>query len=217
MKKIIAAGAVFAALATSAVAADLPSRRAPVYAPVAAPVFTGWTGSYIGINAGYDWFHNSSPKVKGASIGIRGGHDWQVAGPWVIGLLADGAYSWAKGSDAIGPTKIRSKWDLNADLRAGYALSPSMLAYAMGGISYRTIDLRVAGLKVAGVADHGFGYNVGAGLEYKVAPNWSVYGEYRFTRLFMDNGAKTGAASVHGLKVGVNYRFGGPSAVVAKY
>ena len=48
MKKLLIAGAALAALATSAVAADLPSRKAPVYAPLA-PVFS-WSGSDIGVN-----------------------------------------------------------------------------------------------------------------------------------------------------------------------
>ncbi|MDX7953119.1 porin family protein [Lichenihabitans sp. Uapishka_5] len=45
--------AVVALTATTAFAADLPSRAAPpVYAPAPLPVFT-WTGAYLGINAGY--------------------------------------------------------------------------------------------------------------------------------------------------------------------
>jgi outer membrane immunogenic protein len=217
MKKIIAAGAVFAALATSAVAADLPSRRAPVYAPAVAPVFAAWNGSYVGLNAGYSWFKNSTPEVKGAEIGLRAGHDWQIAGPWVVGVLFDGAYSWAKGTSAIGPTVIRSKWDLSADARVGYALGSQALVYALGGLSYRTLDVKFAGLKVPGMDDYALGFNVGAGLEYRVAPNWSVYGEYRFNRLFPETPAGQKTGNVHDVKLGVNYRFGSAAPVVAKY
>ena len=39
------------AAAGAASAADLPSRKGPVVAPVYAPVFT-WTGFYVGLNAG---------------------------------------------------------------------------------------------------------------------------------------------------------------------
>lgn len=220
MKKMLFAGVAFAALATSAVAADLPSRKTPVYAPVAAPVFTGWTGSYIGVNAGYSWFKNDNAfgvDMKGAEVGVRGGHDWQVAGPWVVGLLADAAYSWADGKDAAVLLKAHSRANLSADARLGYALSPSMLAYALGGLSYRTFDVKVAGLKIAGLDDHGLGYNVGAGLEVKVAPNWSVYGEYRFNRLWVDTVVGNKTANVHDVKLGLNYRFGAPAPVVAKY
>ena len=215
MKKLLIAGAALAALATSAIAADLPSRKAPVYAPLA-PVFS-WSGSYIGVNGDYSWFQDSSPKMKGFEIGVRGGHDWQIAGPWVVGLLADVGYSWVEGKDAALLFKQRSRWNLSADARVGYALSPNALLYALGGLSYRTLDIRVAGLKIAGMDDHGLGYNVGAGLEYKLAPNWSVYGEYRFNRLFIDTPAGTKAGNVHDIKLGVNYRFGSPAPVVAKY
>ena len=53
MKKIVLA-ATFGCLSTmAAVAADLPSRRAPpVYIPPAPPTFS-WTGPYVGVNAGY--------------------------------------------------------------------------------------------------------------------------------------------------------------------
>lgn len=39
LKTLIAGGAL-AVACSAAVAADLPSRKAPVYAPVAAPIFT---------------------------------------------------------------------------------------------------------------------------------------------------------------------------------
>ena len=54
MKKILLAAALLGATSTFALAADLPSRRAPpVYVPpVIAPAFT-WTGFYAGLNAGY--------------------------------------------------------------------------------------------------------------------------------------------------------------------
>ena len=61
MNKILLSSVAFIGLATSAMAADLPARRAPIApAPVfsAIPVFT-WTGFYVGVNAGYG-FHNNS-------------------------------------------------------------------------------------------------------------------------------------------------------------
>jgi len=53
MKKLILAGvAAFALASSSASAADMPVKAAPVAAP--APVFT-WTGCYIGVEGGGAW------------------------------------------------------------------------------------------------------------------------------------------------------------------
>lgn len=49
MKKILLSIVSFASLTNVAVAADLPSRKAPVEAPAPAPM---WTGFYAGLNAG---------------------------------------------------------------------------------------------------------------------------------------------------------------------
>ena len=50
MTKTILSALALVALSGTAFAADLPSRKGAVYAPVA-PIFT-WTGFYAGVNAG---------------------------------------------------------------------------------------------------------------------------------------------------------------------
>lgn len=65
MKKSLFSSVALAGLvlATAASAADLPSRRAPMAPmPAAMPYFT-WTGFYIGVNAGYNWSHESKSSV----------------------------------------------------------------------------------------------------------------------------------------------------------
>ena len=53
VKKFTLGTLILAALSTSALAADLPSRRAPpVFVPPPVAAFS-WTGYYIGVNAGY--------------------------------------------------------------------------------------------------------------------------------------------------------------------
>lgn len=62
MKKILLSSVALIGLTAGALAADLPSRRAP--APyVAVPVFT-WTGFYVGANAGYG-FSTGSDRAFG--------------------------------------------------------------------------------------------------------------------------------------------------------
>jgi outer membrane immunogenic protein len=74
------------------------------------------------------------------------------------------------------------------------------------------------------------GYAVGAGVEYALAPNWSVKVEYLFADLGRNNRtylAPGGLAGFtfnnreqdHIIRAGVNYRFGwaGPAPVLARY
>ena len=218
MKKILLAGA-FAALATSAVAADLPSRRAPVaYAPVA-PVFASWTGGYVGLEVGYDWFSPKNPTVKGAQAGIRAGYDWQIGGNFVVGLLGNVDYSWARGKNAsvAVDTKVSSNYRFALDGRAGYLVTPNTLVYALAGYTNAPIKGTTISTGVKFIDKAANGYNVGLGLEQKITANWSAFGEYRFNRLFLSNAGNTSAFNDHEVKLGLNYRFGGPSAIVAKY
>jgi outer membrane immunogenic protein len=118
MKKLLLAGAAFAALiAGPAMAADLgaPVYRAPaVYVPVAS-----WTGFYAGFNTGYGWENSSSTatpvqsfssvgittggvpvvppvafsqQLNGPLFGLHGGYNYQIAS-WVVGV--EGDFDWA--------------------------------------------------------------------------------------------------------------------------
>ena len=72
LKKFLLGVALLGATSTAALAADLPSRRAPpVYIPPPVPVFT-WTGFYLGGNAGYAFDAHTTPG-GGTSNGFTGG------------------------------------------------------------------------------------------------------------------------------------------------
>lgn len=108
-KASIATALVFAALSTSAFAADLPNIKGPpAYVPPLAPVFS-WTGCYIGVNAGGAWanqsantndpvinaFVNQAPDyvgVKGSSFigGGQAGCNYEFPGTgFVVGVEGD--------------------------------------------------------------------------------------------------------------------------------
>ncbi|HTO79023.1 MAG TPA: porin family protein, partial [Methylocystis sp.] len=64
MKKILlSATALSLALTASAFAADLPSRKAPVFIPPPPPLV--WTGFYAGLNIGGGWNANN-PNNEGS-------------------------------------------------------------------------------------------------------------------------------------------------------
>jgi outer membrane immunogenic protein len=75
MKNIVFAVAM-SALATGAMAADLPSRAAPPVFVPPPPVFS-WTGFYLGINAGYAFDGDQSTGISandaGSAVGLTDG------------------------------------------------------------------------------------------------------------------------------------------------
>jgi outer membrane immunogenic protein len=81
LKHLLAATTALAALSSTVMAADLPSRRAPV-PYVAVPVFT-WTGFYIGGNAGYITSDSGDISTRG--------NNGPAAGPSTIFNVSSGA------------------------------------------------------------------------------------------------------------------------------
>lgn len=68
MKNSVALSAIIIALpVSSAFAADLPSKKAPVIAPIAIPV---WTGLHVGLNAGGTWANNGNIGTASSSFYI---------------------------------------------------------------------------------------------------------------------------------------------------
>ncbi|GAC1563116.1 MAG: porin family protein [Beijerinckiaceae bacterium] len=68
LRKLLLSSVAATAMISSALAADLPSRKAPpvAYAPPA-PIFT-WTGFYIGGNLGYGWARADSVTVGTSTV-----------------------------------------------------------------------------------------------------------------------------------------------------
>ena len=120
MKKFLVCATILGALGvTSAAAADLPA-KAPIYrAPVAA--VPGWTGFYIGANAGGGWGNRSvgyaandrasdflftvagappatSFDMFGAIGGLQLGYNWQLDRIWLVGVETDFDLSGIKGA-----------------------------------------------------------------------------------------------------------------------
>jgi outer membrane immunogenic protein len=67
-RKLLLASVATATIAGSALAADLPSRKAPPPAYIPPPVMT-WTGPYIGINGGGIWTNSNNVLTTAADFG----------------------------------------------------------------------------------------------------------------------------------------------------
>ncbi|MFC5069189.1 outer membrane protein [Flaviflagellibacter deserti] len=211
MKRILLAGAAFAALSTAAMAADMP-----IMAPEAAlaPVDI-WSGQYAGIQGGFAWGEFDDDTLadtfdaEGGFGGLYYGSNWQF-GNWVLGL--DGSVSFADISvdDDAYPAgddfKIQGFSASRA--RVGYAFD-NVLLYAAGGFS-----LARAELDVAGVDDDQWlkGFTVGAGLETKFAENWSARIEYMYFNWGDEDFDVPAAVNIdvedtHMIRAGIAYHF----------
>ncbi len=207
MKNVLLSSVAFLGLTVGAMAADLPSRVAPV--PVAAvPVFT-WTGFYVGVQAGYAWGDSSGRMTTPTGFlpfkqdgdfdgfvgGAHAGYNFQF-GSIVAGFEADiegtginggfGRISPTTGSTNLAESDITVQGSLRA--RLGFAFDRALI-YATGGLAfanfetdYAFLDTTTGGTDTASFEDTEWGWTLGAGVEYAFTNNLTARLEYRYSQ-----------------------------------
>jgi outer membrane immunogenic protein len=244
-------------------AADLPAR--PVYKaaePVAAGF--SWTGLYLGGNVGGKWGRfNETVSNPVAALAFTGdsdasfvgggqlGYMWQ-AGQFVFGVEGDiDATRLRNTFTSVGlppapfvagdTLAVRNDWQASARGRLGWAWD-RVLIYGTGGAAWA--NLKATGTFPAVGAIPGtitaldrtvFGWTVGGGLDYALAPGWSLGAEYRFTRFDNDNNGTgfgllttsaagattpltlTSRLDTHEVTARLNYHFNTGGSVAARY
>jgi outer membrane immunogenic protein len=232
MKKFLLATVAFAALASTASAADMAARpytKAPVME--ASPIYN-WTGFYIGGHVGGAFGGNNNilaPGFTGTNSndgvfmgGVQAGYDYQFSPNWVLGLEAN--YSFLDTNN--NPFVNRGLGSVTG--RLGYTWGPALL-YVKGG--YAWADSRLTNGFGGGTFSNNSGgrdgYTVGGGLEYMFTQNWSGKVEYQYYDFGTRNALFTSGAGVvtavgfrndeHTIKAGLNYRFGWGAAPVSRY
>jgi outer membrane immunogenic protein len=243
MKKILLTGVALAALACGpALAADLPARRQmPVKAPepMAAPIYN-WSGLYIGGHGG-GGFSEKCFALEGVDDGCHDGDGWLAggqigfnwqAGQFVFGVEFSGSaadISGNHGSTLFAPGDVSYGSDISSIFlltgRIGLAFDRLLLYVNGGGAWVReelTFDTPGA---IDTVKKNRNGWTVGAGLEYGLAPNWSIAAQYNYIDLGekdvffpLNNFSANADQQIHLVTGRLNYRFnwgGGP--VVARY
>jgi len=191
MKKYLLASVAALGLvaAGAASAADLPSRKGPVVAPVYVPAFT-WTGFYVGANAGYGWgnvnangFANVG-DLDGFVGGGQVGYNYQM-GQFVVGLEADLQAADLSSGNNLGLVRVKTDYFGTVRARVGVAFDRFM-PYITGGWAYGNVKTSIPGIGFSSDRSHTGGYAVGAGLEYAVTNNIIAGVEY----LYVDLGEK---------------------------
>ena len=191
MKKYLLASVAALGLvaAGAASAADLPSRKGPVVAPVYVPAFT-WTGFYVGANAGYGWgnvnangFANVG-DLDGFVGGGQVGYNYQM-GQFVLGLEADLQAADLSSGNNLGLVGVKTDYFGTVRARVGVAFDRFM-PYITGGWAYGNVKTSIPAIGFSSDRSHTGGYAVGAGLEYAVTNNIIAGVEY----LYVDLGEK---------------------------
>ena len=156
--------AIFAAIAAATVVST------PAFAQEAAP----FTGAHAEVLTGYDAIDTNSPvgTPDGVIYGLGAGYDFNLRGA-IVGI--EGEVADSSTSRTIGGTKLESDRDLYVGARFGGLITPRVLAYVKAGYTNASIESPGFG------GSNGDGVRVGAGLEYQVAGNLFVKGEYRYS------------------------------------
>jgi outer membrane immunogenic protein len=204
MRHLLLSTVAFAALAGSAFAADLPSRKeAPVYvAPV--PVFS-WTGFYIGADIGggfgntritsdtFNW-QSHGLDTSGVIGGGYVGYNYQFNQTFVLGIEGDfqGSSSSASFYNAFNDVTVKNQQNWLASINGRIGISyDRALFYAIGGGAWAQSNTTAAAGPVLAASLRGInlsvgrdkdlsGWDIGGGVEYAFTPNWLGRVEYRY-------------------------------------
>ena len=211
MKKLLLLSlAALALTAGAASAADLPNRKQAPAPYVAAPSYN-WSGSYIGINAGYGFgsfsgaagsqFKNPSNFVGGGQIG----YNQQLANKVVVGVEGDFDYSGLQGKASSAGAKARLDTLGTVRGRVGYAFD-RVMPYVTAGYAGGNEKVTLPGSTNSSGWRNG--YAVGAGVDYAITNNVSA----RVEGLYVGLENKTTAVGKLGNDLGivrtaVNYKF----------
>jgi outer membrane immunogenic protein len=238
MRNLLLSTVAVMAMTGSALAADLPSTKAPAQYYAAAPVFS-WTGFYVGVEGGGD-FRQYKDNFAGYTIdkdaGLIGGligYNWQL-NSLVFGLEGDAA-ALLGGNKAFTPSgtpiynnTFNSNYAAAIRGRLGWAAFDRTLIYVAGGVAFGDTKVSYATLALpsASYTTSRTGYTIGVGVDYAWTNNWIGRLEYRYVDLgtggyynygaFVNDGVKASSSEI---LAAIIYKFGTPetAAVVAKY
>ena len=209
INKLLLSTVTFVALAGTAFAADLPSRRAPpVYAPPPPiPVFS-WTGAYVGGQIGYEFGRDSalysstltganllgaSTKTTGVVGGAHVGYNFSTQSlPVFGGFLGAGGVFGIEGDvdgtsakNGFAPVGFNATYreQIEGSIRGRLGIAfDRVLVYGTGGAAFAGIrNTYNAGANSDTIDRTRVGYTVGGGVEYAITNNVSVGAEYRYT------------------------------------
>lgn len=214
MNRIVLAGALALAIASPALAADLPPVSAPprapaAYVPAVSPIYN-WNGIYVGINGGYGFgnstwsggaFTTGSFTLDGGLVGGTIGGNFQM-GQFVAGIEADGDWSDIRGSaptTACAACQTSNEWLGTVRGRLGFAWD-RVLLFGTGGLAFGDVKATSA----LGASDSSeLGWTAGGGVEVGITESLTAKIEYLYVDL--QNGSCTGGCGAPPAPVSVSF------------
>lgn len=209
-----AAGLASIALAGAAQAADLIVEAPAVVAPVA----TDWSGFYIGGHAGYGAGtltldapfideDDAEEDITGFFGGVQAGYNWQLDSI-VLGIdssLSLSGLAYDEDGDGENDTV---DWFGSTTARVGVALD-TVLPYVKAGVAYAGGTGWAEGEDVSATYT---GWTAGLGIEFKLADNISLFGEYDYysfdsKTLEFEVGDVDVSPEFSTARIGVNFKF----------
>lgn len=234
MKRALATAAVAVLATSSAMAADLGTKK-----PSPVPVFTAfsWTGAYVGVDAGYSFGRGTfnvpalvaavaNPEPSGFTIGGHAGYRYQLRNNIVLGAEVRAfANIGTRNSKRVGAfanlAEAEHTWGGDARLSVGYAMN-RFLVYAAGGLALHAGDgcatLLAGPPCIAGSTykENGrIGWTIGAGLGYAVTNNliarldysYASFANKNYTTPFVVGGITRVKLETHAVRAGLSYKF----------
>jgi outer membrane immunogenic protein len=192
MKKTILAFAATLAMAATAIAADIPSRKAPI-----APVFASATQVspwYVGVQAGATAGNKDRFGFDGSTaiFGVIAGYE---VNPF---LRLEGNFV-----NRFSNGNLPSGQAVTANVIGQYTISGTgFTPYVLGGVGY--------GWNIYGDPTSNDGaalWNIGGGVRYALNANWEVDARYRYVQQFKSYVPSGEKLNENIVTLGVNYRF----------
>lgn len=233
MKRALATAAVALLATSSAMAADLGTKK-----PSPVPVFAAfsWTGFYVGADAGYSFGKAnfnvtgvagavSNPTPSGFSIGAHAGYRYQLRNNIVLG--AEGrifANVETKNNKQLGAFandgQVENRWGGDARLTLGYAID-RLMPYIAGGVAFADVKgcttLVIGGACAANTSfsDTRVGWTIGGGLAYAFTNNLVARIDYAYSDFGKKNYSTPGVGGAntrikletHAVRAGLSYKF----------
>jgi len=218
MKRVLLAAGLLALGTSLASAADVQPPLPPLppitYTVQVPPPDFNWSGMYIGVVGGYSFGQATvqlaiDPVIdfRGPEIGFLIGANRQIGERFVFGIEGDMMKSWEHGTTSMSwdecwhwgcntytqTDSIALDWVGTARLRAGFLITPRILAYGTVGVGFGMMNLHsiTTGqndwgnwlMDEVSVRTAGVGLTWGVGLEAAITERLSIRVEFRSTRL----------------------------------